>query len=70
MARYLPIAVAAEEVGRSKSAIYRYIAAGLLKKYRARGIDRRTLVDVEALKELLRNPPVEEIRDEESGDQA
>jgi hypothetical protein len=59
--RYLSVSEAAAEVGRSKAAIYRYLKLGLLKRYRAVGIDRRTLVDVEALRELLKNPPVEEI---------
>lgn len=59
--RYVPVDEAAREVGVARGTIYRYFRAGLLKKYRAKGVDRRTLVDIDELKELRRNPPVEPV---------
>jgi len=59
--RYLPIDDAAREVGVSRGTIYRYFRLGLLSKYRAEGVDRRTLVDVDELRELRRNPPVKRV---------
>ena len=55
-----PLTEAAADVGVHRATIHRYIRLGLLKRYRARGVDRRTYVDVEALRELRRHPPLEE----------
>lgn len=56
----VPLAEAAADVGVHRATVHRYIRLGLLKRYRARGVDRRTYVDVEALRELRRNPPLED----------
>lgn len=61
MPPYVPIREAGRAVGVSKATIYRYFKLGLLGKYRAPGVDRRTLVDLEELRELRRNPPVERV---------
>jgi hypothetical protein len=58
--RLVPLSQAATDIGVHRATIHRYIRLGLLKRYRARGVDRRTYVDVEALRELRRNPPLEE----------
>jgi predicted site-specific integrase-resolvase len=54
--RVVPLSEAAKEVGLSEWTIYRYIRLGLLERYRSK-TDRRTFVDVDALKELKEHPP-------------
>lgn len=54
----MPIDDAATQEGVSRTTIYRLIRLGLLKKYRAPGVDRRTYVDVDALREVRANPPL------------
>jgi hypothetical protein len=56
--RLLPIDDAAIEEGVSRTTIYRLIRLGLLRKYRAPGVDRRTYVDADALREVRANPPL------------
>jgi hypothetical protein len=56
--RLLPIDDAATQEGISRTTIYRLIRLGLLKKYRAPGVDRRTYVDVDLLREVRANPPL------------
>jgi hypothetical protein len=58
--RLVPLSQAATDIGVHRATIHRYIRLGLLKRYRAPGVDRRTYVDVDALRELRRNPPLEE----------
>jgi len=58
--RLVPLSEAAADIGVHRATVHRYIRLGLLKRYRARGVDRRTYVDVEALRELRRNPPLED----------
>jgi Helix-turn-helix domain len=59
--RRLPVQEAAQEVGVSRQTVHRYIRLGYLKAYRAPGVDRRTYVDVDELRELRRNPPFTEL---------
>jgi hypothetical protein len=58
--KLVPLSQAAADIGVHRATVHRYIRLGLLKRYRARGVDRRTYVDVEALRELRRHPPLEE----------
>ncbi|HEY4027254.1 MAG TPA: helix-turn-helix domain-containing protein [Candidatus Dormibacteraeota bacterium] len=58
MAKLLPIDDAAAQEGVSRTTIYRLIRLGLLKKFRAPGVDRKTYIDVEALREVRANPPL------------
>jgi hypothetical protein len=58
--RLVPLSEAASDIGVHRATVHRYIRLGLLKRYRAKGVDRRTYVDVEALRELRKNPPLEE----------
>jgi hypothetical protein len=58
LARLLTIDAAASEEGVSRTTIYRLIRLGLLKKYRAPGVDRKTYIDVEVLREVRENPPL------------
>ncbi len=62
VANLMPIdeAVAREQV--SRTTIYRLIRLGLLKKYRAPGVDRRTYIDVDALRTVRANPPLREVK--------
>ena len=59
--RRVPVQEAAQEVGVSRQTVHRYIRLGYLKAYRAPGVDRRTYVDVDELRELRRNPPFTEL---------
>lgn len=55
----VPVSEAAMAVGRSRAAVFGYIARGYLIRYRKPGLDRRTFVDLDKLRELLGKPPVE-----------
>ena len=57
----MPIDYAAAEEGVSRTTIYRLIRLGLLKKYRAPGVDRRTYIDADALRQVRANPPLREV---------
>jgi excisionase family DNA binding protein len=54
----LPIDQAAAQEGVSRTTIYRLLRLGLLKKYRSPGVDRKTYIDAEALKEVRAHPPL------------
>jgi excisionase family DNA binding protein len=56
--KLMPIDDAAAQEGVSRTTIYRLIRLGLLRKYRAPGVDRRTYIDVETLREVRTNPPL------------
>jgi len=56
--RLIPIDEAATQQGVSRTTIYRLIRLGLLKKYRAPGVDRRTYVDADKLLEVRSHPPL------------
>jgi predicted site-specific integrase-resolvase len=58
LATLLPIDEAAAQEGVSRTTIYRLIRLGLLKKFRAPGVDRRTYVDVDVLREIRAHPPL------------
>lgn len=58
LANLMPIDHAAAQEGVSRTTIYRLIRLGLLKKYRAPGVDRRTYIDVDALREVRAHPPL------------
>jgi len=58
LAKLMPIDEAAAHAGVSRTTIYRLIRLGLLKKYRAPGVDRRTYVDADALKSVRAHPPL------------
>ena len=58
LARLLPIDEAAAQEGVSRTTIYRLIRLGLLKKYRAPGVDRRTYIDADALRDVRAHPPL------------
>ncbi|HKF78718.1 MAG TPA: helix-turn-helix domain-containing protein [Candidatus Dormibacteraeota bacterium] len=58
MPRLLPVDDAAAHEGVSRTTIYRLIRLGLLKKYRAPGVDRRTYVDADALRQVRAHPPL------------
>ncbi len=58
LARLLPIDEAAAQEGVSRTTIYRLIRLGLLRKYRAPGVDRRTYIDADALREVRTHPPL------------
>jgi DNA-binding transcriptional MerR regulator len=58
MPEYVSIQDAVKREGVSRSAITRYRKRGLLKAYRAEGVDRRVYIDLEQLRELRRNPPM------------
>ncbi len=58
LARLLPIDDAAAKEGVSRTTIYRLIRLGLLKKFRAPGVDRRTYIDADALREVRAHPPL------------
>jgi predicted site-specific integrase-resolvase len=57
----MPIDDAAAREGVSRTTVYRLIRLGLLKKYRAPGVDRRTYVDADSLKSVRANPPLREV---------
>lgn len=61
MPQYITIKQATEQEGVSRATLYRWIKRGYLKRYRTPGFDRRTHIDVEELRELRRNPPMEAI---------
>jgi len=56
----VPIQEAIKTEGIGRTAIYRLIRLGLLKKYRTL-LDRRTYIDLDELRELRRNPPMHEV---------
>jgi excisionase family DNA binding protein len=58
LANLLPIDEAAAQEGVSRTTIYRLLRLGLLKKYRSPGVDRKTYIDAEALKEVRAHPPL------------
>lgn len=58
LAKLMPIDEATAYAGVSRTTIYRLIRLGLLKKYRAPGVDRRTYVDADALKSVRAHPPL------------
>jgi hypothetical protein len=57
----MPIDDAVAQEAVSRTTVYRLIRLGLLKKYRAPGVDRRTYIDVDALREARANPPLREV---------
>jgi hypothetical protein len=59
--KLMPIDDAVAQEGVSRTTIYRLIRLGLLKKYRAPGVDRRTYIDVDVLREVRANPPLREV---------
>ena len=61
VARLMPIDDAVAQEGVSRTTVYRLIRLGLLKKYRAPGVDRRTYIDVDVLREVRANPPLREV---------
>jgi excisionase family DNA binding protein len=58
VARLLTVDDAATEEGVSRTTIYRLIRLGHLKKYRAPGVDRRTYIDADKLREVRESPPL------------
>jgi excisionase family DNA binding protein len=58
LAKLMPIDDAAAQEGVSRTTIYRLIRLGLLRKYRAPGVDRRTYIDADALREVRAHPPL------------
>jgi DNA-binding transcriptional MerR regulator len=58
MSTYLPIQEAIVRAGVSRSTIDRWRRRDLLDSYRSPGVDRRVYVDIDALLELRRNPPL------------
>jgi excisionase family DNA binding protein len=54
----MPIDQAAAEAGVSRTTIYRLLRLGHLKKYRSPGVDRKTYIDADALKEVRAHPPL------------
>jgi excisionase family DNA binding protein len=61
LANLLPIDEAAAQEGVSRTTIYRLLRLGLLKKYRAPGVDRKTYIDADALREVRTHPPLKVI---------
>lgn len=57
----MPIDEAAKQEGCSRTTIYRLVRLGLLETYRARGVDRRTYVDADALREVRAKPPLKKV---------
>lgn len=49
----IPLVQAAADFGVDRATIYRYLKAGRLKRYK-KGMDRRTYIDREQLKKILR----------------
>ena len=58
VANLMPIDKAAAQEGVSRTTIYRLLRLGLLKKYRSPGVDRKTYIDADALKQVRANPPL------------
>jgi hypothetical protein len=58
LANLLPIDDAAAQEGVSRTTVYRLLRLGLLKKYRSPGVDRKTYIDADALKEVRAHPPL------------
>jgi excisionase family DNA binding protein len=58
LANLLPIDEAAALEGVSRTTIYRLLRLGLLKKYRAPGVDRKTYIDADVLREVRTHPPL------------
>ena len=58
LANLLPIDEAAAREGVSRTTIYRLLRLGLLKKYRAPGVDRKTYIDADVLREVRTHPPL------------
>jgi hypothetical protein len=61
LANLLPIDEAAAKEGVSRTTIYRLLRLGLLKKYRAPGVDRKTYIDADALRQVRENPPLKAV---------
>jgi len=61
LANLMPIDEAATQEGVSRTTIYRLLRLGLLKKYRAPGVDRKTYIDADALREVRTHPPLKVI---------
>jgi len=57
----MPIDDAAAEVGCSRTTIYRLVRHGHLETYRSPGVDRRTFVDVDVLRNVRANPPLKKV---------
>jgi len=58
LANLLPIDEAAAREGVSRTTIYRLLRLGLLKKYRAPGVDRKTYIDADVLRQVRTHPPL------------
>lgn len=54
-----PVEDAAKEVGLGRATVFRYLADGALKRYRATVGRHKTLVDIHELRRLVRRPPGE-----------
>jgi predicted site-specific integrase-resolvase len=54
----IPIEEAAAEFGAAQTSLYRYLKAGRLKRYK-KALDRRTFVDRQELRRLVRPRIVE-----------
>ena len=61
LSNLLPIDEAAAQEGVSRTTIYRLLRLGLLRKYRAPGVDRKTYIDADALREVRANPPLKPV---------
>jgi hypothetical protein len=64
---YATIQQAIAQEGVSRSTINRYRRLGLLDSYKSPGVDRRVYIDVERLRELRRNPPLQRIEERDPG---
>ena len=58
LANLMPIDDAAAQEGVSRTTIYRLLRLGLLKKYRAPGVDRKTYIDADVLRQVRTHPPL------------
>jgi excisionase family DNA binding protein len=58
LAKLMPIDEAAAREGVSRTTIYRLLRLGHLKKYRSPGVDRKTYIDADALREVREHPPL------------
>ena len=59
--QYITIAQATAQEGVSRATLYRWMRFGYLKRYRVPGFERRTHIDLDELRELRRNPPMQRI---------
>ena len=62
-----PIEDAARDVGLGRATIFRYLAEGALRRYRATVGRQKTLVDIHELRRLVKRPPGEPV-EERRGD--